>query len=199
MFVLDWQQERPSFEDSLRIWDSTVFRNKSENIECTPTELLNEIRKIYVNGDAKFACFDVAEDPRIDWFVSRNRLDEINFLDHLITSDALKGVVPELSPIQPLPSIEWKWTTPYTLDGEFADMLKRGGAYHEYEGSGQDAKQIGVKACEHLFGNRYDDLLLYSTHVRWSNWFYDVAWDTTWVGVDKCARTAWIICVTDTD
>jgi hypothetical protein len=198
MFVFDLDQQRPAFEDSLRIWDAPVFSFVQDE-QTEPHELLEEFRRAYVNGGAVFARFAVAGDPRIDWYVSRNRLEEIAFAEHLLTSKALAMALPELKPSLPLESIEWVWTTPFILDGEFARTLKAGGAYRDYEGTGVDAKRIGFTACEHLFGNRYDDLLLYRTTTPWSDWFFDIVWDYTWVGVDKATRTVWLICATDTD
>ena len=37
------------------------------------------------------------------------------------------------------------------------------------------------------------------SYTAWSPWFYDVAWDTTWIGVDVGFGRVWLLCVTDTD
>ena len=198
MFTLDWSQERPTFEDSLRIWDQEVFKMVSRP-EAEPEELLSLIRGLFTNGGARFVRFVVSEDKRLDWFVSRNRLDEISFLGHLLASPALAAALPDVPAKMPLVPIKFEWTTPYILDGELAGTLKSGGAYKSFDGPGIEAKRIAFAACDRLFGNRYEDLLLYRTLTVWSDWFYNVAWDSTWIGVDKSDRTAWILCITDTD
>lgn len=197
MLEPDWSQERPSFEESLRIWDQPVFTPNREPSRV-PDEFLAISRSIFSNGGVLFARFDIADDPRMAWFLSRNRLDEISFLDHLLTSQALRSELPQLRTRRDAP-VKWEWTTPYTLDGELAWTLMFGGAYKSFEGSGEEAKKIGKAAGERLFDHRYEDVLLYKSFTPWSDWFCEIAWDITWVGLDKSEKTAWILCTTDTD
>jgi hypothetical protein len=197
MFTFDPNQKRPTFEESRRIWDASVFSLQIDG-QGEPEEFLREIRKIYSNGGAEFARFTIAVDPRLDWFVSRNRLDEIHFLEHFLKSGALSEALPVLQSTEQEEPMNWEWSSSYVLDGEFAYTLKMGGAYEAFAGSGVEAKQLGAKACEILFGSRYDDLFVFKTYKSWSLWFHDIAWDATWIGVDKGTRTVWILCITDT-
>ena len=50
-----------------------------------------------------------------------------------------------------------------------------------------------------LFGDRFDEVLVYHSYKPWSSWFYDVAWDASWIVIDKRSSTVDILCITDTD
>jgi hypothetical protein len=191
-------QQRPTFEESRRIWDRPIFSVIPDDPRL-PRELITEIKKVYVNGGALFAAFSIAENSDLDWFLSANRLGEVEFLERLLGSDAFRAALPELGNSALIAPLEWTWTSTYVLDGEFASLLKRGGAYASYSGSGAEAKEIGRRACQTLFGERYEDILLFSSFTPWCSWFFDVAWDSTWIGLDKSSRSVWALCFTDAD
>jgi hypothetical protein len=83
------------------------------------------------------------------------------------------------------------------LADDFASVLQGGGAYKKYRGD--DTKAIGQRACQELFGDHPDDQLVFRTTASWTPWFLGIAWDYTWVGIDKSTRQVWLLCVTDTD
>ncbi|MBW4492872.1 MAG: hypothetical protein KME26_07250 [Oscillatoria princeps RMCB-10] len=68
-----------------------------------------------------------------------------------------------------------------------------------FQGTASEAKAIGVRFCEALFGQRYDEIQMYISREAWSPWFGNVAWDVTWFGVDKRNSQIWVLCATDTD
>jgi hypothetical protein len=41
------------------------------------------------------------------------------------------------------------------------------------------------KFCEPLFGDRFIEVEVFRSFAAWSPWFYDVAWDQTWIIIDK--------------
>lgn len=95
--------------------------------------------------------------------------------------------------------MEWEWSSPYVLDGDLARTLVAGGAYEAYSGSGKDAKNIGEHFCHALFGDRFDEIQVFKTYETWSNWFYGIAWDQTWICVDKGNGYILALILTDTD
>jgi hypothetical protein len=198
MFKLDWNQERPTLKEAQAIWSSSVFipiEDQSELIR----EFITAVDAVFVNGGAAFASFSVADDHQLDWFISRNRYDEIHFFEHLLTSDAFRKALPQLLSPEVMQPIKWEWSNPYVLGGDLAHVLMAGGAYEKFLGSGHDAKLLGERTCRSLFGERYEDIHLVKTHEPWSSWFSDIAWDYTWIGVDTLYRKVWVICATDTD
>ena len=200
MFVLDWNQERPTFELAQSIWHEEIFRPLPIT-STSANDLLKELRLTNSNGGAEFALFSVGGDNRLDWFVSRNRFDEIAFFEHLLMSSAFRTSLPSLRSPESVSTfnVKWDWSNSYVLEGELANTLMSGGAYAKFAGSGAEAKVLARRFCEDLFSERYEDVVVFETYRPWSGWFFDVAWDFTWIGVDKRQRTVWVLCVTDTD
>lgn len=89
--------------------------------------------------------------------------------------------------------------SPLTLDGDFAQHLVRGGAYEDFKGTMAGVKEIGRKFSEYIFQNRFEEVKLFSSEDAWTQWFFDIAWDKTWIILDEGEQKLWIICITDTD
>lgn len=85
------------------------------------------------------------------------------------------------------------------LDGDLAKLLVLGGAYERFRGPQRQAKEAARAAVFDLVEDRFEDVEMYYTDHPWSPWFFDVAWDQTWILVDRCDTTATVICTTDTD
>lgn len=85
------------------------------------------------------------------------------------------------------------------MDGDLAAQLKWGGAYNSFDGTGADAKRLGLAFSTDIIGDRYDDFRVDHTHEAWSPWFFNVAWDHTWIITDKRHERVTLFCVTDTD
>lgn len=195
----DWRQERPDTRDVHGALASLRF--EPFPLESPPfQELLAALQTTHVNGGALFARFHLLADPVLHWFGSRNRLDEILFFERFLTSSALRAALPELQPGEVLttdPAFEWG--SAFTLDGELARRLSGGGAYERFRGTAREAKAAAWRGCRDLLDERYDEVLVYRSLKPWSPWFQDVAWDATWLGIDKRDLTVWLLCVTDTD
>ena len=198
MLKPDFKQERPSPAEKQAIWKNSIFAARARNLPPL-TAFLAIARSAFVNGGVEFACFSVADNPTLDWFISRNRINEVGFLKHLLTSDAFQSALPQVKPPEALKPIEWSESSSYALDGDLASLIKTGGAYESYKGTGHEAKKLAQHACEALFANRYEDILVFTTNTPWSPWFHDVAWDFTCVVIDKKEREVCVLCVTDTD
>jgi hypothetical protein len=134
----------------------------------------------------------------IDWYKGRSQQDELNLMQAILADPTVMSVLPPLNyPVSR--SLEIERGSALTLDGELAQLLVQGGAYTEFAGTGQEAKQLGQQFCQALFGDRYTDIQIYKTRTAWSHWFGDVMWDCTWFGLDLGENRVWILCVTDTD
>jgi hypothetical protein len=74
-----------------------------------------------------------------------------------------------------------------------------GGAYERFEGATREAKNLGARFCDALFGDRFIEVEVFRSFAAWSPWFYDVAWDRTWIIIDKRQQLVSLMCRTDTD
>jgi hypothetical protein len=198
MLEPDWKQSRPDEAEIQDAWKQSVFSHVGFESPSL-NELLRELRHSHSNGGAEFAMFSLHDDRALRWFLSRNRFDEIDYFEHLFCSTAFRSALPQLKSPSKLSSLDWEWSSPYLLDGDFARTLREGGAYEKSEITGVEAKQLGVRVCEELFGDRYDDIEVFKTYKPWSEWFHNLAWDITWVAMDKGKMKLWVLCLTDTD
>lgn len=198
MLEPNWNQERPDVAGARSIWEQSVF---TADAAATPAvgELLKALRSTHVNGGAVFGRFRIADSPNLHWFVSRNRFDEITFIEHLLTSDALRAHLPNLNSPASMEALKWEWWSSYLMAGDWARTLMAGGAYEKFKREARYAMEIGERACFELFGDRFEDVMVFRSWAPWSDWFFNVAWDMTWVGIDKREAKAWILCITDTD
>lgn len=85
------------------------------------------------------------------------------------------------------------------LDGSIAAQILSGGAYETFKERPAIAKQLAVNLCQYMFQDRYEDIKVFESYHPWTDWFYDVAWDVTWMVLDSKEQKMWFICATDTD
>jgi hypothetical protein len=96
-----------------------------------------------MNGGAEFVRFQLSSHPVLHWYGSRNRLDEIKFFDHFLTLPPVASTLPNLQIKKPLAAdTHLQWGSSFTLDGELAETLVRGGAYERFKGTAREAKTI---------------------------------------------------------
>ncbi|STQ90787.1 hypothetical protein [Iodobacter fluviatilis] len=195
MIEPNWNQERPSHSEIQEFWNGSIFDEVGVQIEGA-SKVCNELKSTHVNGGCDIFCATFINHPVLHWFVSRNRLDEISFFEKFLSSRVFgeRQIKFEFDN-----NLEWEWSSSYILDGDIARTLKSGGAYKAFSGSGKEAKALGQLLCTDIFGERYDDIQIFKTYKPWSDWFYDVAWDQTWMIVDKRNLLIWAILLTDTD
>ena len=163
-------------------------------------EYLAELRRVNVNGDAVYARFEVTGSRDFDWFATRNRWDEISFFSRLLSSPSVAKCLPEVTKDATFDeSVTFEWGSSLTLDGELARALVIGGAYKKFEGTPRAAKQLAARACDAIFGDRFLDIEVFKSWKPWSRWFHDVAWDSTYIIIDRRGQTVSVLASTDTD
>jgi hypothetical protein len=178
--------------------------------------LLGTIRATYVNGGALFAqvrAVDVDDPAR--WFAiarsrHRYRWHGTSFerardaFGTLFDSQAMRTAVPELRIPDPYPTTE----PPQFLElpkgtralvEDLASALLHGGAYRHFPGPAADALEVVSTGLADLMGRRRQHFRVFQSHAPWTPWFFDVAWDHTWILADYQRLEASVLCMTDTD
>lgn len=195
----DWKQIRPT---------AIEVREMCEQIQLTPTSLpehpfqtfLQRLCKSHDNGGAYLAAFDVGPSSVFDWFASRNRLEDEQLLDELLTRPFVRQAFPELlipssGPIKSGLSM----SSQFLFEGALSQALYQGGAYHTAKGDGREEKLFSLEVCDAMFGLRFGEVSYYITYEAWTPWFNGIAWDLTAVLFDRRARKLWVTAITDTD
>jgi len=50
-----------------------------------------------------------------------------------------------------------------------------------------------------LVGDRYEQFRVFQSEAPWTPWFFDIAWDHTWILADYERLEVSVLCKTDTD
>jgi|GEM_PF-667593 hypothetical protein len=199
---INWEQERPDAIATDAFWSELKI---TQLLIDTPAihNTLAEFRRIFTNGGAEFACFELPDDAVLHWFASRNRLEEMDFFRRILVTPVVRGSALQLKiPETITVDLELKTVFSFTLGGQIAAILRYGGAYTGggSKSSDRELKNIGDGFCESLFDDRYSEILVQSSGEDWSPWFHEIGiWNSTWFGIDKRLRRFWLLAVTDTD
>ena len=170
-------------------------------------ELLAELRGMYSNGGAMLGCFEAWDVQHQPGQVLRS-LNPERAIRRFVASETVALAFPELWVQQPWdrrrwtvpgPDPEFEQSDPLLLDDQLAGLLTWGGAYSPYRDIREQAKDLGARCCEAMFGYRYEAVAVYVSWKAWAPWFRDVAWDSTWVVMDFDTDRLWLLCCTDTD
>ena len=168
--------------------------------------LLDAIRATHVNGGLLFTqvrAVDVDDPGR--WFaVWRSSYWGNEVFRRLFDSAAVRTalsrlLIPDPYPIVKPPQFHQSVTGTFTLAGKLAFALVRGGAYDRFSGSAAEAMRLAVAGVDDLVGDRHECFRVFHSRAPWTPWFYDVAWDDTWIVTDYERLLVSILCKTDTD
>jgi hypothetical protein len=195
----DWKQIRPTAIEVHQMCEQIQL-----TLACLPDypfeTFLQRLRKSHDQGGAYLAAFDVGPNSVFDWFASRNRLEDEELLDQLLSHPTIRQAFPELLiPTSRKIKSELAMASQFLFDGALAQALYQGGAYHEAQGDGREEKTFSLEVCDAMFGLRFGEVSYYVTYGAWTPWFRGIAWDLTAVLFDRRARKLWVTAITDTD
>lgn len=165
------------------------------------TEFLTAVGQVYVNGGVILRSFRAVNEAAFDLALR----SDFRGIDHafrsFLTCPSVVAALPELQiglPLERPP--EFRWTSPFGVEGDLTYSLLVGGAYERLQGTVDQARGITRRLMEAIFGR---ELHLVgwagSSTTPWTPWFFDVAWDATFVMQDIRAKRFVLLCMTDTD
>lgn len=159
-----------------------------------------EVKALYLNGDFFIKQFEIAAIPSLKSSFSR-----LEFFSKLIHEDEFKV---EFSTIEGFENSEdidvdklnledncWLKSAD-ELEARLADELHWAGAYTSMDK--RKAERIGKEMIDIICPNRAESHAAFLGEA-WVGWFYQVAWDYSFLIFDTKLSTLTIICATDTD
>ena len=87
----------------------------------------------------------------------------------------------------------------YEFEGGLAQTLVSGGAYVSWAEREDDARAVARDFVESLSEGRRASLMALRIDGAWAPWFFDIAWDSTYLAWNYDSDRWWLICSTDTD
>ena len=187
----------PQFEDRKAMWESLRIEFLSAE-RIAISDYVAHLGKYYSNGCVKYGCFKLGDSEVLDWYCSRNQLKELLFFWKIWEQEPIKSFF-KLREIDEDSNREFEWSSPFVLGGSLAWVLDCGGPYKKPSWDGAKSKELGEEAALELIENDYEESLVFKSHSAWCGFFFDVAWNYTWVVLNKKTRLLHILMATDTD
>ncbi|QDT29477.1 hypothetical protein Enr10x_48320 [Gimesia panareensis] len=180
-------------------WETMSFHSINANWQSIE-RLLSTIRKTHVNGGVILKCFEADDRSlfRKRIFILSNQFESRfqTFLQTVSDSNLLEEFDLEF-PLDPLPT--FSPIVPLALEGELTHTILSGGAYERFRGSVDEARKLTRDFMASILENQWLSASAFKSDTPWSNWFYDVAWDATYLIFDDKKARIWLLCITDTD
>ena len=131
---IDWEQEKPTSSQAVDLWNSIKILRLDNWMNSTST-LKEKITETHSNGGIQLHKYKISGNKHFDWFASRNRLDEIEFLKNISRHKDLQDYRNDLEIAEEKPSFKLikYWTDIYDLPGELARIMGHGGAYRKID------------------------------------------------------------------
>ena len=177
------------------LWD-TMKLEKNNNWTIYTEKLIETINNLYSNGGIMMNKYKIMEtNPMYYYLIKRKDFVQNIYKNKIILEDKaylkLNGELPKIN-------IIGFYTDIYTLAGDLARIIGYGGAYSD--GVEQnEAWKIAVEFVENEFENRFEEYNLYKIKIENTKWFRDVAWDYSFIIVDKKNYEIIFMDMTDTD
>lgn len=195
---INWEKDRPTNKNVVQMWKDLDF--KSLNNWTKSTEILiKKFDETHINGGIQLHKFQISDNEYFNWFASRNRLDEIYFTKRLFERTELKYYRKNLGISSNKPFVnQTNWHTDiFDLAGIIARFLGHGGAYENLNAS--ESWKTAIEFVNDEFENRFDEFNRFTFTIKEASWFYDIAWDYSFLLFDKRKNQIIIFDITDTD
>lgn len=135
----------PEFNDRKAMWESLEIKP----INLTMNSVLcfiEELKKLYLNGNIIYKNLIFSESEILDWYISRNQLEEMFFFNYIWQNPTIKQTL-NLKNVYEDSYKSFEVTSAFSLGGSMAAALKLGGAYKSPSYNGIEIKKL-VKALQ---------------------------------------------------
>jgi hypothetical protein len=195
----DWNQDRPGKEEINKALYALTIAVLRETFDPEFVDYLDACVLQYINADVLMVQFAIEPDPVLQWFSSRNVLNQIDFvrtvLQHRTFEKAtgMKGIKSRdifVAKMQP---------AGFLLTGELAALLYNGGVYNTGKIDDSTAFRLSSAQVNSFCNSRYSHINYFLLYGGWSKWFYNKTWDCTYVIFNKATYVVTVFCFTDSD
>ncbi len=179
------------------MWESLRIEQVSHETPAID-EYVSHLGSYYTNGNVKYGCFEFGDSEVLDWYCSRNQLKEMLFFWKVWEQGSVKSFF-KLGDVDEDSNKCFEWSSPFVLAGSLARVLDCGGPYLKPNWGGAKSKELAEKAALELIANDYEESLVFECNSAWCSFFFGVAWDYTWVVLNKRTRLLHVLMATDSD
>lgn len=163
------------------------------------TAVLQALRTTHDNGGALLGIFEPSSPSA---FENAQRFDfggQEHFVRSFLESPSVRSAMPELRiPASISGPLSYTWYSGFEFEGAITHLLLAEGAYIKSTIEDEVARQMSRSFMDALVGDR-QKTLVYRIDGAWAEWFYDVAWDSSYFFVQYATKRCGLLCITDTD
>ncbi len=163
---------------------------------------LDEINHLYTNGGAILMCFK-PQDTESFIKAQSSSTNAIKGLDHLLKTFLVSNtVLPTLAKeicatSKDVEALQYSVYGAYEFEGALVDILLTGGSFNRFAGTEDDARQMARAFVDAAIPEGRLSSLVFRIDGPWTRWFFDVAWDHTFVIHDRESYRWQVLCTTD--
>jgi hypothetical protein len=188
-------------------WENIMFVEQPINDERIEI-YIKLLKHNFVNGEVLIKKISYEKNLFLDRFINERAksIHETPFFIRFFENENIRRIfsdlhIPKRLTYIPDLKIMDGITSKYSFlkDQLFMPLLCNGGAYYSFEGPKEVADKVCRQIYESIFENRLNDFVVFSFLGYWNEWFFDVAWDYTYVIFDKKENLIWVLAITDTD
>jgi hypothetical protein len=179
-------------------WEEVDYRAGSRTAPAIDA-FLGAVAEQFVNGGCVLRQFEARDQARFDSALAHDLRGLEQMLAAFLRRPEVHAGLEEVkiaSAARTLPA--FRTIGAFELEGALAHTLLTGGAYTRGVGSEERARLIAREFLDALLEDRLS-CTVFVLEGAWTPWFFDVAWDHSYVLIDPGARSWWTLFMTDTD
>ncbi len=162
---------------------------------------LTALARVYEHGGGLLRIFEPRDVAVFDHALRLEHRETVEPLGVFLSTPEVSAACPELRIETPpkRPPV-FHEVSPYAMEGALTSLLLVGGAYTAFPGTVDEARDLSRRFMETLCGPALHlGRQAWASTTPWTPWFYDLAWDHTFLIRDHHVRRMILLCVTDTD
>jgi hypothetical protein len=181
-------------------WKNINYKSV-ELLHPASLEFIDALKVLYANGDVILRCFE----PQDATLFKQAQFKDLQGIDHIIKTFLLSNsVMATLSEVikmteKDVQSLSYSWQGAFEFEGALTQTLLAGGAYIRFKGTEDDARILSRKFVDAILPDGRLSASVFKIDGAWTDWYYDVAWDKTFIVYDRTGCKWSVFCATDTD